>query len=84
MTALQSIKSCRYRPAASGNVHINHQKREKRDLSNFDRGMIAGARQAGLSISGTADLLGFLSTTVFTQNGAIKKKHPVLLTKTPC
>ena len=29
------------------------------DLSDFDSGMIVGARQAGLSISVIADLLGF-------------------------
>ena len=31
----------------------------------IDRGMIVGARQSGLSISETADLLGFSRTTVF-------------------
>ena len=37
---------------------------KKWDLSDFDRRMIVGARQAGLSISVTADLLGFSHTTV--------------------
>ena len=32
---------------------------KKCDLSDFDWGMIVGARQGGLSISETADLLGF-------------------------
>ena len=34
------------------------------DLSDFDHGMIVGARQAGLRISETADLLGFSHTTI--------------------
>ncbi len=33
-------------------------------LSDFDRGMIVGARRAGLSFSKTADLLGFSRTTI--------------------
>ena len=37
---------------------------KKCDLSDFDRGMIVAARQGGLSISETADLLGFSHTTV--------------------
>ncbi len=37
---------------------------KKGDLSDFERGMIVGARQAGLSISETADLLGFSRTTI--------------------
>ncbi len=32
---------------------------KKEDLSDFERGMVVGARWAGLSISKTADLLGF-------------------------
>ncbi len=35
----------------------------KRDLSDFERRMVVGARQAGLSISKMADLLGFTRTT---------------------
>ncbi len=31
---------------------------KKGDLSDFERGMVVGARRAGLSISKTADLLG--------------------------
>ncbi len=37
---------------------------KKGDLSNFERGMVVGARRAGLSISQTADLLGFSRTTI--------------------
>jgi len=34
------------------------------DLSDFERGMVVGARQAGLSISETVDLLGFSCKTI--------------------
>ncbi len=37
---------------------------KKRDLSDFERGLLVGARRAGLSISKTADLLGFSRTTI--------------------
>uniref|UniRef100_A0A8C1HD08 Tc3 transposase DNA binding domain-containing protein n=1 Tax=Cyprinus carpio carpio TaxID=630221 RepID=A0A8C1HD08_CYPCA len=37
---------------------------KKGDLSNFERGMVVGARQAGLSISQSAQLLGFSRTTI--------------------
>ncbi len=37
---------------------------KKWDLSDFERGMVVGARRAGLSISKTADLLGFSYTTI--------------------
>ncbi len=38
---------------------------KKGDLSGFEHGMIVGARRAGLSFfSKTADLLGFLHTTI--------------------
>ncbi len=37
---------------------------KKDDLSDFERGMVVGARRAGLSISKTADLLGFSHTTI--------------------
>ncbi len=33
------------------------------DLSDFEHGMVVGARWPGLSISKTADLLGFPRTT---------------------
>ena len=53
------------------------------DLSDFERGMVVGARRAGLSVSETADLLGFSPTTIsgFTENGPKKRKYPV---KMPC
>ncbi len=37
---------------------------KKGDLSDFERGMVVGARRAGLSISKTVDLLGFSRTTI--------------------
>jgi len=37
---------------------------KKGDLSNFKRGMVVGARQASLSISQSAQLLGFSRTTI--------------------
>jgi len=37
---------------------------KKGNLSNFERGMVVGARQAGLSISQSAQLLGFSHTTI--------------------
>jgi len=37
---------------------------KKGDLSNFERGMVVGARRAGLSISQSAQLLGFSCTTI--------------------
>ncbi len=37
---------------------------KKADLSDFERGMVVDARRAGLSISKTADLLGFSHTAI--------------------
>ncbi len=37
---------------------------KKGDLSDSERGMVVGARRTGLSISETADLLGFSHTTI--------------------
>ncbi len=37
---------------------------KKGDLSNFERGMVVGTRRFGLSISRTANLLGFSRTTI--------------------
>ncbi len=37
---------------------------KKEDLSDFEHGMIVGVRRAGLSISKTADLLGFSRTNI--------------------
>ncbi len=38
--------------------------RKKGDLSDFEHGTVVGARWAGLSVSKTADLLGFSRTTI--------------------
>ncbi len=40
------------------------ERGRKRDLNDFEHGMFVGARRAGLSISETADLLGFSCTTI--------------------
>jgi len=37
---------------------------KKGDLSNVEHGMVVGARRAGLSISQSAQLLGFSYTTI--------------------
>jgi len=37
---------------------------KKLDLSDFERGMVVGARRAGLSISQSAQLLGLSLTTI--------------------
>jgi len=37
---------------------------KKDDLSNFERGMVVGARRAGLSISQSAQILGFSHITI--------------------
>ena len=52
---------------------------KKGDLSDFERGLVVSARRAGLSISETADLLGFSRTTIsrVTENGPKKRKYPV-------
>jgi len=46
------------------NSKLNVRMGKKGDLSNFKRGMIVGARRAGLSISQSAQLLGFSHTTI--------------------
>ena len=60
------------------------QNGKKCDLTDFDRGMIVGARQGGLSISETADLLGFTHTTVsrVCREMARKEKAAVCMSST--
>lgn len=42
------MKLCRYGLSASVYAHIKHQNGE--ELGDFDRGVVVGVRQAGLSI----------------------------------
>lgn len=43
-------------------------------LSDFDRGMIVGARRTGLGICETADLLGFSHTVSRVDSESCKKQ----------
>jgi len=50
---------------------------KKGDLSDFEHGMVVGARQAGLSISATADLLRFSRTTISRVGREWSKKEKI-------
>ncbi len=50
---------------------------KKGELSDFERGMVVGARQAGQSISKTADLLGFSRTTISRVYRELSKKEKI-------
>ena len=63
MTATKCIKACRRGQEVQLLFRPNVRMRKKYDLSDFDRGMIIGARQGGLSILETVDLI------VHTQQG---------------
>ena len=52
-------KSSRYSTGATDNVTSIIRMRKKRYLREFDHGVIVVGRQAVLSISETADVLGF-------------------------
>ena len=65
MAANKCIKACRRGQDVQLLFRPNVRMGKKCDLSNFDRGIIAGARQGGSSISETAKFLGFSRTTVF-------------------
>ncbi len=59
----QQLNACRHLDVVK-TTQTEHQNGEERDLSDFERGMVVGARRADLSISETADLLGFSLTTI--------------------
>lgn len=59
MTAARRTQSCRDRLRASVNIQtsVKHQKGETHDLSDFNRGLVAGTRLAALHNSNTAIVL---------------------------
>ncbi len=60
-------------------LQTEHQNGEERDLSDFERGMVVGARRAGLSISKTVIYWDFHAqpSLGFTENGPKRKIYPV-------
>ena len=59
MAASKCIKACRCGQEVQLFFRSNVRIGKKCEASDFDCGMIVGARQGGLSISETADSLGF-------------------------
>ncbi|KAF7660672.1 hypothetical protein LDENG_00277850 [Lucifuga dentata] len=47
------------------------------DLGDFERGVVVGARPPGLSISETADILGFLRTAISEVTRMVRKRKNV-------
>ena len=64
MAATKCIKACRHGHEFQLFFRPNDRMGKKCDRSDFDSGMIVGARQGDLSISETADPLGFSRTAV--------------------
>jgi len=64
MAAAQGISTCRHGQDDLLKFKPSIRMEKKGDFCDFERGMFVGVRQAGLSISETADLLGFSRTTI--------------------
>lgn len=60
---------------ASGYVYIKHPNGEHFYDNDFESGMVVGAKQAGLIIAETDNLLGFSHTTVSTIWHRIVRKY---------
>ena len=74
VAATKCIKACRCGREVP--LFLRSNVRKKCDPSDFDRAVIVGARQGGLSISETADLLAFSRTTVSRICIEWCEKHP--------
>lgn len=77
MYVFGNVKTVKYNYSPILNSYISCQSSGS---SDSDHGMIVGARQAGLIISLTADLLEFQgkqSLEFPAHNGTTKKKHPM-------
>ncbi len=85
MTATQCIQASRCGEDDLLKFKPSVRTGKKGDLSDFERGMVVGVRRTGLSISQTADLLGFSHTTIsrFTENGPKKRKCSIKSSASP-
>ncbi len=79
MAAIQCIKASRCGEDDLLKFKPSVRTGKKGDLSDFEHRIVVGLRRSGLSISKTADLLGFPHSTIsrFTENGPKKRKYPM-------
>jgi len=71
MAASQCIYACRH----GQDYLLKFKLRKNGDLSDYECGMVVSVRWAGLSVSETADLLGFTYITIWSENEKISSER---------